>query len=120
MFIDWTSIPRVDNSHQVSPGGNPEDEAGRRRVLLLIARGFALIMMLGGLNILRIYESTAHLVLGLVFIAVGGSVLVHMLWGWTRYVVGVRRERSGRCVHCGYALSGLHSARCPECGRYEA
>ena len=61
-------------------------------------------MMLGGLNILRIYQSTAHLLLGIVFIAVGGSVLVHMLWGWTRYVVEVRRERSGHCVHCGYAL----------------
>jgi hypothetical protein len=26
-------------------------------------------------------------------------------------------ERSPECLHCGYALRGLTTARCPECGR---
>ena len=36
-----------------------------------------------------------------------------------RIVTGVetRRDRSGRCLQCGYNLNGLEMAeRCPECG----
>lgn len=36
--------------------------------------------------------------------------------GWWKAVVWRRRQRAGRCVHCGYLLKGLVRPRCPECG----
>ena len=27
------------------------------------------------------------------------------------------RAREGRCIHCGYSLTGLTELRCPECGQ---
>ncbi len=28
-----------------------------------------------------------------------------------------RRRRTGRCLECGYDLTGVVAGRCPECGR---
>lgn len=41
-------------------------------------------------------------------------LLLYVIWLFTRTCWW---RRSGRCVECGYDLSGLCGNRCPECGR---
>ncbi|GMU81025.1 MAG: hypothetical protein AMXMBFR47_08960 [Planctomycetota bacterium] len=41
---------------------------------------------------------------------------IPLLTGLSRSAIRLRRKRRGKCMHCGYSLSGCPSPRCPECG----
>lgn len=43
--------------------------------------------------------------------------LLPTAWAWRLEAVSKRRAKVGKCVSCGYDLSGLKAAAvCPECG----
>lgn len=49
-----------------------------------------------------------------------GAIVYGLFWLLSSTYRGVRSvqlRRSGRCVNCGYCLSGLSSGGCPECGQ---
>jgi hypothetical protein len=43
-------------------------------------------------------------------------VVAFMYWHVDPYRTLVERRAAGRCVHCGYDLTGNLSGTCPECG----
>lgn len=56
---------------------------------------------------------------GLVILFVGLAVLVGLCFAWTWSYMQKRYAATAglRCPGCGYLVIGLHSDRCPECGR---
>lgn len=38
-------------------------------------------------------------------------------WPFFRQYQRRRRVRDGKCLHCGYAIAGLTTRQCPECGK---
>lgn len=54
------------------------------------------------------YQSSIFVIIGIVLLPTGAS-LYHLIRRRFRF-------KHGLCIHCGYNLMGLLSARCPECG----
>lgn len=51
-------------------------------------------------------------------LALLASVALAAILCWAqRWLVLARRRARGRCLACGYPLTGVHAARCPECGQ---
>jgi hypothetical protein len=68
----------------------------------------------------RIRVAAGVLYSGLLLNTAIATVILASLGVIYRHCVGVRRQRQGRCVHCGYDVAGARRTRlaaCPECGR---
>jgi hypothetical protein len=109
--------PLSDQSHQISPFDNPQSQAHRRRVMFIIMHGLGLLLLAGGINMLRLHDSWWRTSLGGVFVVIGSLTAARIAWRGYRIVRSMYRLRRDLCVHCGYATTGRRNMRCPECGK---
>ena len=92
-----------------------------RFVFVVVLGGIVTAGLIVGLNVLVTW-AVAGVTLGehALLMVFGGVMLATWLssaWTWSYMQRRYAATRNVRCPGCGYLTIGLHSARCPECGR---
>jgi DNA-directed RNA polymerase subunit RPC12/RpoP len=91
------------------------------RTLLTVVSGIAALALaaVAGL-IFSDFEREVGYFIGTTLAPMIWVILTILIWRETAYERSLRLEASGLgtivCPHCGYNLTGLVEARCPECG----
>jgi len=96
---------------------NPEADRARRRIALILTTAISLMCVGGGISRIVQWQSSTWVAVGLGLVIIGLPIPIYSgrsLWRW---MVGMYRVNHDQCIHCGYSISGLISATCPECGR---
>jgi hypothetical protein len=100
-------------------GPHPEDDRVRVQTLKVLGKCFLIFLMIPGIRLLidRRDEPTYSLIVGTAITMPGVCVLCLTLYSVYKRLRENHRLDRGRCVHCGYAIAGLTTMKCPECGR---
>jgi len=75
------------------------------------------MLLLGGLNMLRIHDEMWRVIVGGAFTLIGAFGAAWWARLLVRRLVQLRRIHLSHCAHCDYHITLLKKGRCPECGK---